>query len=532
MVFEDEHLLLINKPPGISTHAPSPYGSEGIYDWLRHREPRWAKLSIIHRLDKDTSGLMVFGKTRQANQSLTRQFTDREVDKRYAFLTESRVEAEEFTRRSEIFRSGACYRSREWREGQPLAETKFSRVRKFKLSESGNTIFAQLWEARPATGRTHQIRLHAMEAGIPVLGDSLYDGPKHHRLCLHAQFLGFRHPETGERLEFTSEPDFGAFPRIALRRALVSNVETNAYRLVHGAADGCPENYVECLGDCLLWENGEGNVDQPAWLSQLADEMAASCVYRKTRLRSVRQTRVPEASPSLVSGKQRGGPFGIVENGVRYELSFQEGYSYGLFLDQRDNRRRLLRNHVAGGFPLFAESMTGRRVLNTFAYTCAFSVCAGLAGATTTSLDLSRKYLDWGRRNFALNNMNPDEHDFIFGDVFDWLKRFAKKGREFDVVLLDPPTFSKAKTTGVFRAEKDYGRLVSLAVKLVAKNGVMFVSSNAAKLDSEDFLNAVETGVTGEGRRIIERAYFPQPPDFPITRDEPGYLKTLWMRVD
>ena len=79
VIFEDEHLLAVNKPAGWNTHAPSPYAGEGIYDWLRHREPRWANLAIIHRLDKETSGVMVFAKTSLANRSLTEQFTKRMV---------------------------------------------------------------------------------------------------------------------------------------------------------------------------------------------------------------------------------------------------------------------------------------------------------------------------------------------------------------------------------------------------------------------------------------------------------------------
>ena len=63
VIFEDEHLLAVNKPAGWNTHAPSPYAGEGIYDWLKNREPRWASLAIIHRLDKETSGVMVLGKS-------------------------------------------------------------------------------------------------------------------------------------------------------------------------------------------------------------------------------------------------------------------------------------------------------------------------------------------------------------------------------------------------------------------------------------------------------------------------------------
>jgi 23S rRNA-/tRNA-specific pseudouridylate synthase len=91
VVFEDEHLLVVNKPAGWNTHAPSPHAGEGIYEWLRHREPRWANLAIIHRLDKETSGLLLFAKTALANRSLTDQFTHRRVRKQYWLLTDRRV---------------------------------------------------------------------------------------------------------------------------------------------------------------------------------------------------------------------------------------------------------------------------------------------------------------------------------------------------------------------------------------------------------------------------------------------------------
>src|SRR5437667_4289799 len=97
ILHEDEHLLVISKPAGFNTHAPSPYAGEGIYDWLRHREPRWAPLAIIHRLDKETSGVLVFSKTRLANQSLTEQFTRHIIRKKYVLLTYREVPPGEFT---------------------------------------------------------------------------------------------------------------------------------------------------------------------------------------------------------------------------------------------------------------------------------------------------------------------------------------------------------------------------------------------------------------------------------------------------
>ena len=148
-----------------------------------------------------------------------------------------------------------------------------------------------------------------------------------------------------------------------------------------------------------------------------------------------------------------------------------------------------------------------------------------------TSLDLSRKYLDWGRRNFQLNGLDPAGHDFIYGDVFDWLKRLAKKARQFDVLILDPPTYSRSREHGDFRCETDYGRLVSLALPLLRPAGVLLASANAARLMPEAFIGQVHAAILGTGRRIIQEHYVPQPPDFPATREEPAHLKTLWLRV-
>jgi 23S rRNA (cytosine1962-C5)-methyltransferase len=185
---------------------------------------------------------------------------------------------------------------------------------------------------------------------------------------------------------------------------------------------------------------------------------------------------------------------------------------------------------VAAGFPLYEHAGSTPEVLNCFAYTCAFSVCAALGGARSTSLDLSRNYLDWGRDQFRRNGLDPVAHDFIYGDVFDWLKRLAKKPRRFDVVLLDPPTFSRSREHGDFRAESDYGHLIGLALPLVRPGGVLFASTNAARLTPERFLAQVHEATELAGRRILQEHYVPQPPDFPIHREEPAYLKTVWVR--
>jgi 23S rRNA (cytosine1962-C5)-methyltransferase len=98
-------------------------------------------------------------------------------------------------------------------------------------------------------------------------------------------------------------------------------------------------------------------------------------------------------------------------------------------------------------------------------------------------------------------------------------------------VALDPPTFSQSKEHGVFRAEKDFGKLVAAALPVVRPGGVLFASTNAADWPPEKFLADVEKAIHSSRRKILQRHHVPQPPDFPISRSEPAYLKTVWLRI-
>lgn len=523
VIFEDDHLLVVNKPAGLNTHSPSPFAGEGIYDWLRHREPRWARLAIIHRLDKETSGVMVFSRTALANRSLTRQFVERRVHKKYLLLTDRIARKPSFAVKSILNRLGERHVSRPAGAEGETAETRF-RVVEVK---PGRTLI----EAEPATGKTHQIRVHAADQGLPILGDTLYGGSPFARVCLHAQELELKHPESGKTLTFTAPADFSADTRLELRSALIGSGEGDAFRLVHGAADGWPRWYVDRLGDYLLSQSereltGKQREALAGWLRSLCVRGA----YHKKLSRHVRGRSAAESSPQNVLGEVAPNEFVVRENGARFVLSFKEGYSVGLFLDQRDNRRRFLSGHVAAGFSLFPAG-TRPEVLNAFAYTCGFSVCAAKAGARTTSIDVSKKYLEWGRRNFALNGLEAGQHDFMYGDAFGWLRRFARKRRMFDAIVLDPPTFSQSKAGGVFQAGKDYGELVKAALPLLKPDGVLFASTNAAKVEAEKFLDQLNGAVGSARRKIVQQHYTPQPPDFPVSREEPAYLKTVWMRI-
>src|SRR3954452_15234570 len=148
--------------------------------------------------------------------------------------------------------------------------------------------------------------------------------------------------------------------------------------------------------------------------------------------------------PELVFGEKEANPHTIaMEQFLKYAIDFADGYSVGLFVDQRENRRYL-------------RQQRPQSMLNCFAYTCAFSVTAAAAGAKTVSIDLSKKSLQRGKENFALNNLLPADHQFIADDVLRVLPRLARKGEKFDVIILDPPTFSRTHRGKTLHVEHDF----------------------------------------------------------------------------
>jgi 23S rRNA (cytosine1962-C5)-methyltransferase len=148
-------------------------------------------------------------------------------------------------------------------------------------------------------------------------------------------------------------------------------------------------------------------------------------------------------------------------------------------------------------------------------------MAAALGGALTVNLDLSRSNLDWGKRNYAANGIDPSTHDFIYGDVFDWLGRFNRRERRFDVVVLDPPTFSRDRRSHVFRLEHDYGFLVELALGVLNPGGTLLCCANTHRLPVTHFQALLRCALP-PAAKLSPR---PMPDDFPGS----DYLKTFWV---
>lgn len=193
-----------------------------------------------------------------------------------------------------------------------------------------------------------------------------------------------------------------------------------------------------------------------------------------------------------------------LEEGVPYLIRPAADLSIGLFSDARP-ARAWVRRHAQG-----------RRVLNTFAYTCGFGVGAALSSAASVkNLDLSRKVLDWGQENYALSGLSAPDTDFVYGDVFDWLGRLAKRGELFDLVILDPPSFARSKA-GVWRSERDYARLLALAAGVTAPGGQVLALCNHAGLSSAAFDKMLSVGAAQADRGLKFTARFGAGQDYPL----------------
>ncbi|MDE0835493.1 MAG: class I SAM-dependent methyltransferase [Akkermansiaceae bacterium] len=295
------------------------------------------------------------------------------------------------------------------------------------------------------------------------------------------------------------------------REEVLCGGKTDAVRLVDGAGDGVPgfalEEYAgrwmamtpgsEIALGVKDWLKGSG---RSVYWKRLDRHQKESPLHlygaEAVSLRDAVDTACGE-TPQLRS-------FAIRENGLEFEVSFESGYSQGIFLDQRLNRAEVMRRMAGGG-----------KLLNLFSYTGGFSVAAAMGGAETTTLDLSAPYLEWAKRNFRHNGMDDAEHHFCKGDAFHWLKRFAKQGRKFDGIVIDPPTFSRDAKGKVFRVEKDFGELAALAGKVLAKGGWMLCCTNFRGISESDFMGMI-------ARREMEGGGMPE--DF----SEEAYLKSVW----
>ena len=147
------------------------------------------------------------------------------------------------------------------------------------------------------------------------------------------------------------------------------------------------------------------------------------------------QTRERQKRPAAIrENRKTGDDFIITENGRKFWVNLDKYLDTGLFLDHRNTRKKV------------GETAAGKRFLNLFSYTGSFTVYAATGGAASSeTVDLSNTYLDWAKRNFELNGISPEQHKIVRADVFQYLQNAAADGKQFDLIVMDPPSFSNSK---------------------------------------------------------------------------------------
>jgi len=307
---------------------------------------------------------------------------------------------------------------------------------------------------------------------------------------------------------------------IDLRRVFVNAAETDACRLVNGEGDGLPGLTVDRYGDYLMLQL-YGSVWRPhlkLLVQALAEHVEPAGIYEKSRPQGTRELEATSANKvfgRLLAGRAAPARLLVKENGLNFLVSLEKGLDTGLFMDQRKNRRELM------------TMAAGKRFLNLFSYTGAFSVAAAAAGAASvTSVDVSAPYMEWARENFGANRLNPKRHEFLVGDCFAALFGFLKEKRRFDIILMDPPSFSTTAKSR-FTTRGGTADLVAAALPLLEDGGMLICSSNHQKVDSADYLKELRRGAlqAGCGLQVICLAGQPEDYPYPVTFPEGRYLK-------
>ncbi len=308
----------------------------------------------------------------------------------------------------------------------------------------------------------------------------------------------------------------------SLRKKHANLSNTNAYRLVNAEGDGIPGLTVDIYANFLLLQ-----LYTECWqphlklvTSVLQELLEPVGIYEKARPRNTRELEAISDNRKygrLLAGKAAPQRLEVQENGLAFLISLEEGLNTGLFLDQRENRRSLM------------QRIAGRRFLNLFAYTGAFSVAAAAGGASqVTSVDVSPGYTDWNRANFSANRLNPKKHRFLVGDCMGKLTELAGNNEQFDIILMDPPSFSTT-TKGRFTTRGGTSDLVSVCLPLLTDGGLLICSSNHQKTDITDYIKELRRGalLAGSELRVIEQKGQPVDFPYPVTFPEGRYLKYL-----
>lgn len=624
VLHDDDHILAVDKPPGVELGDADRGGGRGLLAILRTAARGGPTLRAVNRLARDESGVLLLAKDAETAGHIRADIKAGRVTLEYAAVVRGRMKRPALRIESDAGTS---------RGQRPVRSRRTSKTRARSATPLPTSVVRRqggdhdrtLVACRTVVPTTHALRAQLRSVSLPVVGDKQWrrggaparpprrhtsgGPPRYEPTYLHLTTVAFRDPRTGRRRSIATPPPDAFDEAVAdlrpVRRAMgaalgrrlayLADADTNAYRLLTRDVEGVPGLTVERYADVAVLQVFDARRPDDktpvrttrSWSTRAL--RSAARWYRSTLgLRAVYVTRMGEAPVSQTTGRRTGhgapdairrdthhgdragghtragqapennrvdrdadgddgaggrrapdrgpraqragaapadndpllgppasGPIEIMERGLRFAIQPWRGQSVGLFLDQRDNRHRV-RNMAAG-----------KDVLNLFAFTCGYSVAAAAGGARrTVSVDIAPAYLAWGRDNFALNHLDTGPHEFIRAAAADYLKRAARRGTTFDIIILDPPSFAHGRRRGEsFELKRDLQALLTSAVAVLRPRGVVVVSTSHRGLPMRWLREQVAAAAGGRHHRVTASPALP--PDFAMDRD---HSKTLFVR--
>ncbi|MCR4642273.1 MAG: class I SAM-dependent rRNA methyltransferase [Lachnospiraceae bacterium] len=302
-------------------------------------------------------------------------------------------------------------------------------------------------------------------------------------------------------------------------------VDTSSCRVIFGEADFLPGLVIDKFEDVLVVESLALGIDR--WKLTIVEALKKvlaedGIVIRGVYERSDAKVRLKEGMEPAKGfiGESFDTRVQIVENGVRYIVNVEDGQKTGFFLDQKYNRAAIQR------------LCKGKKVLDCFTHTGSFALNAGIAGAAEVlGVDASQPAVTQAEENAALNGL-ADTVRFRCADVFELLPELERQGERYDVVILDPPAFTKSRAS-VKQAVKGYREINLRGLKLVKNGGYLCSCSCSHFMDPELFAKTIREAATGAHKRLRQVEFRTQAPDHPIlwAADSSYYLKFYIFQV-
>lgn len=295
---------------------------------------------------------------------------------------------------------------------------------------------------------------------------------------------------------------------------------TENCRLVFGEADGLPQLIIDKFNDHFVVQTLALGIDvwKPAIVNAINQLFNPKGIYERNDVPVRELEGLPQQKGFLSE------PFDtkiiIGENGLQFYVDLENGQKTGYFLDQQDNRRAI--EHI----------VKGAEVLGAFTYTGTFEIHAAQYGArSVTGLDISAAAVEQATANAKLNGLDAI-CKFETANAFDALKQWVKDGRQYDVVMLDPPAFTKSRET-LQKAITGYKEINLRGMKLLRPGGFLVTSSCTNLVSAESFLQVIDMAAKDARRKIRQVVFQTQSPDHPVVRgiDNTQYLKFLVIQV-